>query len=149
MHFYYSTCVSIDGRGVLLRGFSGSGKSDLAIRLINNGAELVADDQVVFKKVGDNIWASPPPNIGGIIELRGIGLLRCDFVSRVQVALVVDLVSPMRVQRLPKSAVCEILGVEFPLIELAPFESSAPTKLSMACQAITKQGKLGLIEDIF
>ena len=149
MHFYYSTCVSIDGRGVLLRGFSGSGKSDLAIRLINDGAELVADDQVVFKKIGDNIWASPPPNIEGIIELRGIGLLRCDFVSRVQVALVVDLVSPIRIQRLPKSAVCEILGVEFPLIELAPFESSAPTKLSMACRAIAKQRKLGLIEDIF
>ncbi|MBT5675245.1 MAG: hypothetical protein HOJ07_06105, partial [Rhodospirillaceae bacterium] len=72
-----------------------------------------------------------------------LGLMRLEFVPRAEVALVVDLVAPERIKRLPLAAVCEIEGIELPLIELSPFEASAPAKLSLACQALARGAALG------
>ncbi|WP_133365122.1 HPr kinase/phosphorylase [Qipengyuania sediminis] len=68
------TCVAIEGRGLLLEGAPGSGKSTLALALIDRGATLIGDDGVTLATRESQLWAQPPPNIAGRIEIRGIGI---------------------------------------------------------------------------
>lgn len=127
-------------RAVLLRGPSGSGKSDLGLRLIDAGARLIADDQSELVRVGDKIVVHPPPTIAGLIEVRGIGIIRLDPVVEAPLALVADLVTPEAIERLPPLRAERILGIEVPLIALAPFEFSAPAKLRLALRVFTEPG---------
>jgi serine kinase of HPr protein (carbohydrate metabolism regulator) len=133
MEQIHATCVDIGGAGVLLRGPSGSGKSDLALRLIDSGARLVADDrtELTLQKGGNGkrVIASAPKEIAGKIEARGLGILAVDAVGETPVALVVDLVNSDEVERVPEPETLEILGLAIPLIRLDPFEASAPAKL--------------------
>ena len=85
------TCVAVDGRGVLLRGPSGAGKSDLALRLIDRGAELVADDRVALVSSAGVLTASAPPALRGLMEVRGLGVFRLPYRTSVQLSLVADL----------------------------------------------------------
>ena len=71
-----ATCVAIDGRGVLIRGAPGSGKSSLALALIDRGAVLVGDDGVELSPQGEQLHASPPPNTAGLLEVRNVGLIK-------------------------------------------------------------------------
>jgi HPr kinase/phosphorylase len=132
----HGTCVALDGDGVLLRGPPGSGKSDLALRLIDGGAMLVADDQTELRRVGEGVMASPPPAIAGRIELRGIGILPCPGVAEVRLRLVVDLVAPATVERLPERRTQSYLGCALPLLALAPFEASTAAKLRFAMRRL-------------
>ena len=97
-------------RGVLILGASGAGKSRLALALIDQGAELVADDQVVLMAQGGSLYARAPRAIAGMIEARGVGLLRLSHRRLAQIALVVDLDRP-RGARLPKPDTITIAGV--------------------------------------
>jgi len=128
----HATAVAIDGRGVLIRGPSGAGKSDLALRLIDRGARLVADDQCALRREGDRAMICAPAAIAGLLELRGIGIARLDALAEAPLELVVDLVRPEAIERLPEPRCETILGIEFPVIALAPFEPSAPAKLRVA-----------------
>ena len=128
----HATCVAFDGHGVLLRGPPGSGKSDLAARAIDAGARLVADDRVTLVRRSVSIVASAPLSIRGMIELRGLGILRIDAEEESPLALVADLVAPDRIERLPEPDRCVLLGIDLPLVRLAPFEASALTKLRFA-----------------
>ena len=136
MNTVHATCVAFGGRGVLLRGPPGSGKSDLAIRAIEAGARLVADDRVTLVRRSVTIVASAPLSIRGMIELRGLGILRIDAEEETPVALVADLVASEGIERLPEPSRCEILGIELPLIRLAPFEASATAKLRLALAGV-------------
>jgi HPr kinase/phosphorylase len=133
----HATAVSIGGRAVLLRGASGSGKSDLALRLIDAGARLVADDRSELRREGNTVSVQAPAPIAGLIEARGIGILRVDSLASAELALVVDLVAPEAVERLPEPRNETILGLSVPLIALAPFEASALAKLRLALDALT------------
>lgn len=135
MSMIHATCVAIDGAGVLLRGPSGSGKSDLALRLIDGGAQLVADDQVVLERLGDGLWASAPPTIRGRMEVRGIGIVDLPCLDAVPVGLIVDLVAGDSVERLPEAAVEDLDGVRVPRLSLAALEASAPAKVRLAVRA--------------
>jgi HPr kinase/phosphorylase len=137
MVLIHGTCVEIEGVGVLLRGQSGSGKSDLALRLIEDGARLVADDQTELRRDGAGIVASAPPAIAGRLEIRGVGILAARSVASAPLALVVDLVPAASVERLPEARHCDYLGCAVPLLRLAPFEASAPAKLRAALTALT------------
>lgn len=128
----HASCVAVDGRGVLLCGPSGSGKSDLALRLIDGGARLVADDQVMLQAADGALIARPPPVLAGRIELRGVGIVAIDHVADTRVALVCDLVSPDRVARLPEPARRTFLGIAIPVLALSPFEASAAAKIRLA-----------------
>src|SRR5882757_3028333 len=119
----HATCVALDGRGVLLRGPSGSGKSDLALRLIDAGARLVADDQTELRRQGDTIFARAPATIAGLIEVRGVGIIRLEPVAEAPITLVVDLVSPEIIERLPAHRNEPVLGLNLPVIAIAPFEA--------------------------
>ncbi len=138
----HATCVAIEGpsgpRGVLLRGPSGSGKSDLALRLIDAGARLVADDQCTLTRVTDpadrapSLVARAPKALSGRIEARGLGIVESPRLAEVRVGLVVDLVRGEAVERLPEPAREDLLGVSVPRLALDPFEASAPVKLRLA-----------------
>ncbi|MHA1114324.1 MAG: HPr kinase/phosphorylase, partial [Alphaproteobacteria bacterium] len=79
MTLVHATCVSLWGAGILLRGPSGSGKSDLALRLIDGGAVLVADDQVSLELRDGGLFASPPAATAGKLEVRGVGIVTVPF----------------------------------------------------------------------
>ncbi|MGH7095017.1 MAG: HPr kinase/phosphorylase [Stellaceae bacterium] len=128
----HATAVAIGGHAVLLRGPSGAGKSDLALRLIDAGADLVADDQCELRRVGACVLVRAPASIAGLIEARGIGILSLAAVADLPLALVADLVPAGAVDRLPEARTEPILGLEVPVVAIAPFEASAPVKLRAA-----------------
>ena len=141
----HTTAIAIDGRAVLLRGASGSGKSDLALRLIDAGARLVADDQSELFRRGDTLIVRAPATIAGLLEVRGIGIVRLDALAEAPVALIAELVPAENLERLPARQSETILGLALPLIALAPFEASAPAKLRLALHAFTAPGLPAMI----
>ena len=125
---------------VLLRGRSGSGKSDLALRLIDAGARLVTDDQSVLSRRGDVIVVTAPARISGLMEVRGIGIMRLEALAEAPVVLIADLVPSEQIDRMPERRRETILGLSLPVIAVAPFEASAPAKLRLALHAFTEPG---------
>lgn len=117
----HGSCAARDGHGVLVVGPPGSGKSDLVLRLLDRGFALVADDQV---EVEDG-WARPPARLAGLLEVRGLGILRLPYLEEARLSLAVSAGTP---DRLPEPHTH--LGV--PLIVLDPREASAPVKVARA-----------------
>ena len=111
----HASCVALGGRGLLILGPSGVGKSALALRLISLGAALVADDQTEVVRRGDRLVASCPPQIRGLIEARGIGLLRTTPADSAEIALVADL-AQTETMRLPPTRRITILGCPVDLV---------------------------------
>ncbi|CAA7611945.1 conserved hypothetical protein [Candidatus Terasakiella magnetica] len=138
MILVYGTTIAMGGRAVLLRGSSGSGKSDLALRLIEDGAVLVADDQTALTREDAVLVARPPAAISGLLEVRGLGLVRLPYLSAAPLVLVIDLVAPGAVERLPEAARAAYLELEVPLLALAPFEASAAAKVRLAMRCATR-----------
>jgi len=142
----HATCVALDGAagqcGILLRGPSGSGKSDLALRLIDEGARLVADDQCELsleepeENAGRRVIARAPSVLAGRMEARGLGIVKTPGVAEAPVVLIVDLVRGDAVERLPKPVYEDLLGVALPCLALDPFEISAPAKLRLALRQL-------------
>jgi serine kinase of HPr protein (carbohydrate metabolism regulator) len=131
----HGTCVAFGDRGVLIRGESGAGKSDLALRLIDDGAQLVADDRIDIIYDGQQLTARAPAPLAGLIEVRGLGIVRLAperLIVQVALVLVVDLVAPEAVDRLPAPAKVRILGQDLPQLALNPFTAAAPLKLRLA-----------------
>lgn len=127
----HASTVAILGRAVLIAGPSGSGKSDLALRLLDRGFTLVSDDQTIVKKSGDVLLASAPATIAGKLEVRGIGIVEMEHVGEIPVAMIVELTSD--IQRLPDdSRERPILGVKVPLITIDAMTASAPSKVALA-----------------
>ncbi len=127
----HATSVSIGGRGVMIEGVSGSGKSDLALRLIDRGAQLVSDDYSFIQRRDGRIIAAPPPTIAGKIEVRGIGIVEMPYVGEAPVALIVALGEPAA--RLPEPGHARtVLGIDIPLLALDGREASAAIKVELA-----------------
>ncbi len=140
----HASCVEVSGLGVLLRGPSGSGKSDLALRLIEAGGRLVADDRTDLIVEDGALVASSPRPIAGQLEIRGVGIVDLPSVAMTRVGLAADLVSPEDIERLPAPRHCAYLGIEIPLIALAPFECSATAKLRLAVREAAR-GRLAAV----
>lgn len=139
----HATCVSIDGRGILLRGPSGAGKSDLALRLIATGAELVADDYTeVTCHDGLRPIGKAPPGIGGLLEVRGFGVVRVPCRTEVEIVVLADLVPPADVDRMPAAGTVTVAGVRLPCYRIAPFEASATAKVCLAVRLATGAAEL-------
>lgn len=132
----HASTVSIGGRAVLIAGRPGSGKSDLALRLIDRGAVLVSDDYTIVSRSGKRLVASPPETIRGRIEIRGIGLVDMPHETAVPVALVVDIDEP--VPRMPEPGRTRLIAdIAVPLFALAPHEASAPVKVEQMLKTLT------------
>lgn len=123
---------------VFLRGGSGTGKSDLAFRLIEAGAQLLSDDQVALEKRQEKLFADSVDSIRGLIEVRGLGLLRYPAAAQMRVRLVVDLVERADVPRLPEWETVDILGVNVPRVKLHAFDASAVLKIRKAMEIAHK-----------
>jgi len=125
--------------GVLLLGKSGSGKSDLVLRLISRGAILVSDDRTELCLQGGRLVARPPANLRGLIEVRGVGIVALPHAHKARIALAVRL--DAKVPRLPREEHYKApwdLPVPVPLLRLAAFESSAPEKIVLAIAAFER-----------
>jgi serine kinase of HPr protein (carbohydrate metabolism regulator) len=112
-------CVVIEGRGVLIEGASGMGKSSLALSLIDRGAGFVGDDSVMLEAVAGRLLARPHPNTRGLMEIRGLGLVPMAVVEQAPVALVLCL-SQDAPRYVEKAAIRRLGGVDLPQISLWP-----------------------------
>lgn len=146
----HGTAVAVGRRAVLIRGASGSGKSDLALRCLGLGASsvvrdpirLVADDQVILRRQDSGLSASAPAQLRGKLEVRGLGILEVDTVPEASLVLVADLAAESLIERFPDPWPCaRILGFDVPLLRLSPFESSSALKL-VAATAMAPQPRI-------
>jgi serine kinase of HPr protein (carbohydrate metabolism regulator) len=133
----HASCVAIGDRAVLIQGLSGSGKSDLALRLVDRGALLVSDDYTALSATHGTLIASAPPRIKGKIEVRGLGIIDCASRDDVAVAMVIDI--DRAVERMPETiAQLMFLGIALPCFAVSPFEASAPIKIERALAIVCK-----------
>jgi serine kinase of HPr protein (carbohydrate metabolism regulator) len=113
-----ASAVAIDGRAVAIRGQPGSGKSSLTLALIDRGAVLIGDDGVRLERANSRLFACPPPNIAGKLEIRNVGLVEFP-TSSAPLALVLDL-SPNAQRFREQAEPCALLGIEIPTIAFDP-----------------------------
>lgn len=134
----HASCILLNQKGILLLGKSGAGKSDLALRLIENKkAELVADDRVDITVCARKLYATSPETLKGLIEVRGIGIVAKPYYPQAEICLAVELVEDFKaVERLPQEKFWELFGVKVPLLSLYPFESSAADKIVIKLKAL-------------
>jgi serine kinase of HPr protein (carbohydrate metabolism regulator) len=137
----HGSAVDIDGHGVLLRGPSGSGKSDLALRLIDRGAKLIGDDIIHIETGNGRVMLAYAPNIAGKIEVRGVGICTLDYVHAAPLRLVIEFGTD--IDRMPpehaRTAIDDYL---VPLLRLNPFQTSSALKVELALRAVINDGLL-------
>lgn len=135
----HGSCVSKEDHAVLVVGPPGSGKSDLILRLLARGFELVADDQV---DIADGL-ASPPSELAGLLEVRGLGIVRLPYRARARLVLIVDLGG--RGERLP--APHRHAELDLPVVRLDGTAASAPEKVALAVDCAL--GRVGQVAGAF
>lgn len=135
----HGSAISIGGHAVLIMGESGSGKSDLALRLIDRGAILISDDVVFLETRDDAPILTVAPNIAGKIEVRGVGIFDIDFRASAPLRLVVEFVDAP--DRLPEDIARTNIGdYVVPVSKLNPFEQSSAIKVEYALRAVLDSG---------
>lgn len=146
----HATAIASAGHGVLITGPSGSGKSDLALRMIAwppagfsiEPFALVSDDQVLLRRDGTRLLAAAPHTIAGRLEVRGLGIVALDYVAKAHIRLVVELSPAEAIERMPGPESVTLQGVLVPLIRLFPHEASAPVKVALALRGVVATGHL-------
>lgn len=137
----HATAVEIGGHAIMLRGPSGSGKSDLALRLIDRGAKLISDDIVHIEASGGSLLVTCAPNIAGQIEVRGVGICSVDYVQSAPLRLVVEFAS--EIDRMPSEQEQTLIhNYAVPLLKLDPFEASSVLKVELALRSVIDAGLL-------
>ena len=128
----HASCVYIKNKGILFLGDSGSGKSDISLRLIADyKATLIGDDRIDIIAKGNNIIASAPKNLSGLLEVRGIGIIKVKTKKKNKIDIAVFLTQD-KIERMPEPLYYELLDKKIPLININPFEASATAKILAA-----------------
>lgn len=140
MTLVHASAVAVEGVGVLILGPSGSGKSDLALRLVDGGGSLISDDQVELSASDGHLVARAPATIAGLIEARGIGIRRVAATPAARLSFAVELAPSGEIERLPEPARILYLGVELPLWRLRAFEASAAAKIRLLARDFKRAG---------
>src|SRR5512144_2927978 len=141
------TCIAVGGSGVLLRGPSGSGKSDLALRLIDAGGRLVADDYTDVSEAGGRLVATAPPKMHGLLEVRGIGIVRLQAIPSATLIACIDLVPSDKIERMPDPEDVRILGISLPRFAVCAAEPSAVAKVALVVRIASGTiMRIGMIE---
>jgi HPr kinase/phosphorylase len=111
----HASCVSVEGKGLLIFGEAGAGKSTLALQMIDLGADFLSDDRTILSLEDNRIYARPPHTISGLIEARGLGVLKLPHIASTQIVVCVDL-DQIEVERLPKARSMSLLDVSLPCL---------------------------------
>lgn len=143
METHFGTVVDVAGVGVLFEGPSGSGKSDLALRMMDRGATLIADDRYLVRQSRRGLIVSAPDSLYGLLEVRGLGIQSMPAIKTTRLALVVSLVDAADVPRLPEYEKVELHGHKLPKILLNAFEQSTPIKIELAAADLDRIGQTG------
>ena len=144
MQTLHGTIVDVAGSGVLLRGPSGSGKSDLALRLIDRGATLVADDQFLTRSSRRGLAVYSPESLYGMLEVRGLGILSVPAIKSTILRLVVDIVGAGDIPRFPEQTFTNIEGEKIHTLRANAFEHSTPIKIELAVRDLKRIGNEGV-----
>ncbi|MEC8265700.1 MAG: HPr kinase/phosphatase C-terminal domain-containing protein [Pseudomonadota bacterium] len=131
----HSTSVVIEDAGVIIIGNSGSGKSDLALRLIDSGATLISDDVTLLKKNEESIFLFPPLETKGLLEVREIGIMTVPYIDNIKLMLIVELVEK-EVERLPKKKFSKLMNLNIPKIKIYGKNSSSVAKIKLKLNEI-------------
>lgn len=121
----HASCVDLGGKGVLIVGASGSGKSSLALQLLALGATLVADDRTEVSVARGGLTARSPATIKGLVEARGVGILKADCAEESRIALVIDM-DQVETERLPRPHGFDICGLQVPCLHKCDAPHFAP-----------------------
>ena len=133
----HATSVAMEDNGVAIFGDPGSGKSDLALRLIDSGATLISDDITVFSKLEKNINLFGIENTKGLLEVREIGIITVPYVEGIKLKLVVRLTDKV-IERIPKKNQINLLGLKFPKLEINGKNSSSVAKVKVKLNEINE-----------
>jgi HPr kinase/phosphorylase len=131
----HASCVAVSGAGVVLVGPSGSGKSDVALRLIDAGGRLVADDRLVVERRGGHLFGRAPETLAGLIEARGLGIMKVEHCPSAPLCLIVELGQASLSSRLPERRSFELLGLAVPCVRLDAHAASTCAKIKLALRA--------------
>lgn len=132
----HGTCVYIGQTGVLIRGASGAGKSDLALRLMDRGATLVSDDYCEVEVSDGKIVLHAPATISGQMEVRGLGILRTPHRAEAPLGLIVDLVDGEAIERLPEKTSEDFSDIQIAWMQVDPKHASADAKIRLVVEAL-------------
>ncbi|MBL70605.1 MAG: aldolase [Rhodobiaceae bacterium] len=136
----HASAVKLPLGGVLLLGPSGSGKSSLALQLIDHyGGQLTADDRVCLTVIGNNLQAAPPDNLAGLIELRGLGIITVPH-QNAMIDLAVELVTREQLPRLAKAESFSRQGINIPLIRLHGHDMTSAGIIARALEFVSEAG---------
>lgn len=134
MTLHHASSVEFEGKGIIIFGDSGSGKSDLALRLIDAGGKLISDDYVSVIAKDNILYAQTAPNIEGLIEVRGVGLVTTPFKKSMTLDLALELKPMGKIERLPEDSFFEEAGCKIPLYYFDGFSASALAKIRFILQ---------------
>jgi len=140
MLVFQATCVAVEGRGVLIEGPPGSGKSSLALGLVDRGGVLVGDDGVVLEPEGDVLFAAPHPKTRGLLEVRNLGLVGMPVCERAAVALLIEL-DPGAPRFIDEPEGATLGGIRIPLIRLWPGSEALVLKAELALRLYGARGE--------
>tara|TARA_B100000900_G_C20189991_1_gene557464 strand:+ start:146 stop:565 length:420 start_codon:yes stop_codon:yes gene_type:complete len=133
----HATSVAIEDNGVAIFGNSGSGKSDLALRLIDSGATLISDDITVFSKSENKIHLFGVENTKGLLEVRELGIITVPYIEGIKLKLVIKL-TDKEIERIPKKNQINLLGLKFPKLEINGKNSSSVVKVKVKLNEINE-----------